>query len=344
MPTVADLLAATCEDYNWQWKTNVTPMLLLRWVTMDWSAIAENDLVALQIAAVEDGAGNEDADDAFELVSSNGTPQFMRKGKKTSVKGGFTNPMVAIMALNHLKRLTVTCKGMGFAQSLVQPLTDWFYSVHLGTQGAMQPQKALWKLVQRQAKRGYVAFLKRDEAAAAIPCDGGFQLFTLEETRLEEQKIRAEWASYELTRMQQAVMQVARQTPSGGGGGGGGGGGSGGGGGGGGGNPPKKTRAERQRDARLKRQQEDDFKLAVDPSMYLKQQSAPAPAPASAPAPAPAPKKPRSDRPFWIPVGATTFAGAVRTWQNKNPTVSRSDCFWKFHGRTCMNKSCPACK
>jgi hypothetical protein len=92
----------------------------------------------------------------------------------------------------------------------------------------------------------------------------------------------------------------------------------------------------------------------VDPSMYLKQQSAPAPAPASAPAPAPAPKKPRSDRPFWIPddadwkvvtdLGATTFAEAVRTWQNKNPTVRRSDCFWKFYGRTCMNKSCPACK
>ena len=362
MPTVADLLAATCEDYNWQWKTNVTPMLLLRWVTMDWSAIAENDLVALQIAEVEDGAGNEDADDAFELVSSNGTPQFMRKGKKTSVKGGFTNPMVAIMALEHLKRLTVTCKGMGFAQSLVQPLTDWFYSVHLGTQGAMQPQKALWKLVRREAKRGYVAWLKRAEAAVAIPCDGGFQLFTMEETRLEEQKIRAEWASYELTRMQQTVMQVARQAPSGGGGGGGGGGGSGGGGGGGGGgsggggnaDPRKKTRAERQRDARRKRQQEDEFKLAVDPSMYLKQQSAPAPAPASAPAPAPAPKKPRSDRPFWIPddadwkvvtdLGATTFAEAVRTWQNKNPTVGRSDCFWKFYGRTCMNKSCPACK
>jgi hypothetical protein len=184
----------------------------------------------------------------------------------------------------------------------------------------------------------------------------------MEETRLEEQKIRAEWASYELTRMQQTVMQVARQAPSGGGGGGGGGGGSGGGGGGGGGgsggggnaDPRKKTRAERQRDARRKRQQEDEFKLAVDPSMYLKQQSAPAPAPASAPAPAPAPKKPRSDRPFWIPddadwkvvtdLGATTFAEAVRTWQNKNPTVSRSDCFWKFYGRTCMNKSCPACK
>mgnify|MGYP004075431195 CR=1 FL=1 len=79
-----------------------------------------------------------------------------------------------------------------------------------------------------------------------------------------------------------------------------------------------------------------------------------APTAAPTPAPAPAPKKPRSDRPFWIPddadwkvvtdLGATTFAEAVRTWQNKNPNVSRSDCFWKFYGRTCMNKSCPACK
>ena len=100
MPTLADLVDATCEDYNWKWKTNVTPMLLLRWVTLDWGAIAEKDLVALLIAAVEDGAGKVDEDDAFELVTNNGAPQFMRKGKRTSVKGGFTNPLVVIMALD----------------------------------------------------------------------------------------------------------------------------------------------------------------------------------------------------------------------------------------------------
>jgi hypothetical protein len=54
--------------------------------------------------------------------------------------------MVAIMALNHLNRLMVECKGMPFTNSLVQPLSDWFHSVHLGTQGALHPQKALWKL------------------------------------------------------------------------------------------------------------------------------------------------------------------------------------------------------
>jgi hypothetical protein len=57
---------------------------------MDWGAISENDLVALLIAAVENGASEADEDDAFELVTNNGAPQFMRKGKKSSVKGGFT--------------------------------------------------------------------------------------------------------------------------------------------------------------------------------------------------------------------------------------------------------------
>jgi hypothetical protein len=36
MPTMADLFTAACDEYNWKWKTSVTPMLLLRWVTMDW--------------------------------------------------------------------------------------------------------------------------------------------------------------------------------------------------------------------------------------------------------------------------------------------------------------------
>jgi hypothetical protein len=51
MPTMADLFTAACDEYNWKWKTSVTPMLLLRWVTMDWGGISENDLVALLITA-----------------------------------------------------------------------------------------------------------------------------------------------------------------------------------------------------------------------------------------------------------------------------------------------------
>jgi hypothetical protein len=47
MPTMADLFTAACDEYNWKWKTSITPMLLLRWVAMDWGAIFENDLVAL---------------------------------------------------------------------------------------------------------------------------------------------------------------------------------------------------------------------------------------------------------------------------------------------------------
>jgi hypothetical protein len=56
MPAMADLLDMACEEYNWQWKTSATPMLLLRWVAMDWGEISENDLVALMIALVENGA------------------------------------------------------------------------------------------------------------------------------------------------------------------------------------------------------------------------------------------------------------------------------------------------
>jgi hypothetical protein len=93
------------------------------------------------IAAVENGAGEVDDDDAFELVTNNGAPQFKKRGKKPSVKGGVNNPMVAIMALDHLNRLMVECKGMPFANSLVQPLSDWFHGVHLGTQGALHPRR-----------------------------------------------------------------------------------------------------------------------------------------------------------------------------------------------------------
>jgi hypothetical protein len=103
--------------------------------------------------------------------------------------------MIAIMALEHLNRLMIECKGMPFANSLVQPLRDWFVGVHLETHGALQPQKALWKLVQRQSRRGYSIFLKRAEAATAIPCDGGFALFSLNERSMQEAKIRAEWAT-----------------------------------------------------------------------------------------------------------------------------------------------------
>jgi hypothetical protein len=169
--------------------------------------------------------------------------------------------MVAIMALEHLGRLMAKAKGMPFANSLVQPLRDWFFNVHMNTRGALQPQRALWRLVQRQARRGYayLVFLKRAAAATAVPCDGGFTLFTPEETVSAETRVRAEWTAFELERMHQRTL-----APAGGGGGGGDGGGGGGGDGGGGGK--KLTRAERRR-ASQKRKQEDAFKQAVGPSL-----------------------------------------------------------------------------
>jgi hypothetical protein len=293
MPAMSDLLDTACEEYNWQWKTRVTPMLLLRWVAMDWEEISENDLVALMIAPVDNGANTTGDDNAFELVTTNGAPQWQIRDKKFSVKGGFSHPMVASMALEHLGRLVVKSKGMPFANSLVQPLRDWFFNVHLNTRGAMQPQKSLWRLVQRQARRGYLVFLKRAAAATAVPCNGGFALFTLEETILAETRVRSKWTAFELERMHQRTLGSA-------GGGGGGGDGGGGGGGGAGGGDQKLTRAERRK-ANRKRQQEDAFKRTVDPSLQLPHAPAPAPAPRGAPAPAPAPKKPKTSRPFWIP-------------------------------------------
>ena len=52
MPTVTDLVDAACDEYNFLWKTSVTPMLFLRWITMDWGAISENDLVSMMVAPV----------------------------------------------------------------------------------------------------------------------------------------------------------------------------------------------------------------------------------------------------------------------------------------------------
>ena len=93
-------------------------------------------------------------------------------------------------------------------------------------------------------------------------------MFSLTERNFEEQKIRAEWASFELNRMQQSIMRVVSQAPGGGGGSGGGGGGGGGDGdGGGGGGGKNSKRGERRRAANLKRKPEEEFKRSVDPSL-----------------------------------------------------------------------------
>ena len=71
--------------------------------------------------------------------------------------------------------------------------------------------------------------------------------------------------------------------------------------------------------------------------------------------PAPAPKKPKSDRPFWIPddddwkvvtdLGASTFVDAVRVWQTNNPSRWQVGLLLKVpRAHVYMNKSCPACK
>jgi hypothetical protein len=67
---------------------------------MDWGAISENDLVSLMIAPVENGANTTGDDDAFEMVTVNGAPQWQKRGKKSSVTGGFTNPMIARSSAN----------------------------------------------------------------------------------------------------------------------------------------------------------------------------------------------------------------------------------------------------
>ena len=65
-------------------------------------------------------------------------------------------------------------------------------------------------------------------------------------------------------------------------------------------------------------------------------------------------KKPKSSgRPFWIKndddwkvitdLGANSFQEGVQKWISANPTMGKTDCFWKHYGRTCMNKHCPAC-
>jgi hypothetical protein len=114
-----------CEEHNWQWENSTTPLLLLRWVAMDWGEITENDLVALMIAPVEHGDSTTGEDDAFELVTTNGAPQWKLRGKKSPVKGGFTHALNVIMALEHLTRLMAKSKGIAFANTLVQPLRDW---------------------------------------------------------------------------------------------------------------------------------------------------------------------------------------------------------------------------
>jgi hypothetical protein len=42
-------------------------------------------------------------------------------------------------------------------------------------------------------------------------------------------------------------------------------------------------------------------------------------------------------------LGAITFNEGVQKWLAANPTMSKTDCFWKHYGRTCMSKHYPAC-
>ena len=43
-------------------------------------------------------------------------------------------------------------------------------------------------------------------------------------------------------------------------------------------------------------------------------------------------------------LGANSFQEGVQKWISANPTMGKTDCFWKHYGRTCMNKHCPVDK
>jgi hypothetical protein len=62
----------------------------------------------------------------------------------------------------------------------------------------------------------------------------------------------------------------------------------------------------------------------------------------------------KSRRPHWITIdedwavvtgyGVGSYKEAVNKWRDSGADITSDTCFWKAHGRECMNNSCPACK
>jgi hypothetical protein len=58
-------------------------------------------------------------------------------------------------------------------------------------------------------------------------------------------------------------------------------------------------------------------------------------------------RRQRRRRQHWAVVtgyGVGSYKEAVNKWRDSGADITSDTCFWKAHGRECMNNSCPACK
>jgi uncharacterized membrane protein YgcG len=378
VPRHASILERQINSYNDTWKTSWTVLTVMRLLSFNWKLVTEDDLVAGMVAGQATAAESEEMG---ITVDSGGQFVIKQVAKGAKAKGGFTSCQIVKDIWVHLHNLFRMGFGITGAHALVPPLDTLVRQLMLATLSKVKPQKTLWLRFQRDVPDAFATYVMRSNISPGMAAHAGFALYSPEELVTVKNEVQADYNTYMYMQDQFAVHMAAannggnsgasmlgelyssphpdtphlssararqrqrardrrqaevdanhpgngggggaygvdrndngRVNTNGGGGGGGGRGGRGGGGKGGGGGRGGgggKAGGGKGGDG-------------------------------------------RSRRPHWIPIdedwavvtgyGVGSYKEAVNKWRDSGADITSDTCFWKAHGRECMNNSCPACK
>jgi hypothetical protein len=367
------MLERQINSYNDTWKTSWTTLTVVRLLSFNWKLVSEDDLVASMVAGQATAAESEEMGIA---VDSGGQFVIKTVAKGAKAKGGFTSGQIIKDIWVHLHNLFRMGFGITGAHALVPPLDTPVRQLMIATLSKVKPQKTLWKRFQREVLDAFSTYVMRSNISPGMCACAGFALYSPEELIAVKNEVQADYSTY---MQEQLALHMAAANNGGnsgasmlgelyssphpggltgggemsararqrqrarerrqaevdanhpgngggggaygadrndngrvntnGGGGGGGGGGKGGGGGQGGGGG--KAGGGKGGDG-------------------------------------------RSRRPHWIPIdedwavvtgyGVGSYKEAVNKWRDSGADITSDTCFWKAHGRECMDNSCPACK
>jgi len=367
MPALAERLERFLDEYNFQWKSSFSGLLVMRLLAFSWKQVSEDDLVAALIPSDPDATEEE----VLQLeAGSAGRPLLLTTAtKKAKARGGFTSVSVINDVWVHLDRLFTEGHGVPFSFGLIKPLEQFSRRLGTITDYDVEPQKKLWLALQRDIGHKYTTYVSRTlHSEAQIRCtkrEGGFGVYSHDEMTVLTARIQSEWNTAVNKRMRRQLDSLNRGGGGGGGGdggaggGGGNGGGNGDGGGGGGSGDEKLSKGQKRKRARDRKEAELKRLRALEQSVGDDVGGGGAYGVArnnnQRPKDSTKHKTEGTLRPHWIPDDDDwavvqqygkdkSYKQAVGMWLKANSaTLPSGSCFWKFHNRTCMNKQCPAC-